>query len=68
VKASRVRISESGIKTVEGVRRVVHVAPSRRLCRRQFEDERVNATGYVGHCHPCFTVFLVLGPRDILIF
>jgi hypothetical protein len=47
--------------------RVVHVAPSRRLCRRQAEAGQVDATGYVGPCYPCFVVFLLLGPRGVVV-
>jgi hypothetical protein len=47
---------------------VVHVAPSRRLRRDQVEDGRVNATGCIGPYYPCFAIFHVLGPRDIIVF
>jgi hypothetical protein len=47
--------------------RVVHVAPSRRLRRRQAEAGRVNAKGCVGPCYPCFAVFLLLGPRGVVV-
>jgi hypothetical protein len=43
------------------------VAPSRRLRRRQVEDGRVNATGYVGPCYPTFVIFNVLGPSGIVV-
>jgi hypothetical protein len=46
---------------------VVHVAPSRRLRRRQVEDERVDAMGCVGPCYPTFAVFNVLAPRGIVV-
>jgi hypothetical protein len=52
---------------VEVRRRVVHVAPSRRLRRWQVEDGRVNAMDCVGPCYPIFAVFNVLDPRDIVI-
>jgi hypothetical protein len=44
-----------------------HVAPSRRLRQRQDEDGRVDTTGYVGPCYPCFTAFNVLPPRGIVV-
>jgi hypothetical protein len=47
---------------------MVHVTSSRRLCRDQVEDGRVDAMGYVGPCYPYFTVFIVLGPSGILVF
>jgi hypothetical protein len=43
------------------------VAPSRRLRRRQAEVERVDATDCVGPCYDCFVVFLLLGPRGIVV-
>jgi hypothetical protein len=46
---------------------VVHVAPSQKLCRRQAEDEWVDATGCVGPCYPCFTIFFLLGPRGVVV-
>jgi hypothetical protein len=48
--------------------RVVHVTPSRRLRRGQVEDGRINATGYVGPCYPCFIVFFILGHMGIVVF
>jgi hypothetical protein len=55
-------------KLVEARRRVVNLAPSRRLYRGQVEDEWVDATGCIGSCHPCFAIFLVIGPRGIVVF
>jgi hypothetical protein len=46
---------------------VVHVTLSRRLHRRQVEDERVDVMGYVGSCYPTFAVFIVLDPRGIVV-
>jgi hypothetical protein len=42
---------------------VVHVAPSRRLRRRQAEAGRVDTTGCVGPCYPCFAVFSSIRPQ-----
>jgi hypothetical protein len=67
VKASLTRISESGLKTGGGATRVVHVAPSQRLRRKQIEDGRVDAMGCVRPCYPTFVVFNVLGPRGIIV-
>jgi hypothetical protein len=39
---------------------LVHVAPSRRLRRRQVKDEQVDALDCVGPCYPTFIVFNVL--------
>jgi hypothetical protein len=60
--------SSPASRLVEAQRRVVHVAPSRRLRRSQVEDERVDATGCVGPFYPNFTVFHVLGHRSSLVF
>jgi hypothetical protein len=38
--------------------RVVHVAPSRRLRRVQFEDGWVDAIVCIGPFYPTFTVFM----------
>jgi hypothetical protein len=54
-------------RLAEARRRVVHMAPSRRLRRRQVEDGWVNTTGYVGPCYPTFAVSNVLGPRGIVV-
>jgi hypothetical protein len=45
----------------------VHVAPSRRLRRRQVEDGWVDAMSYVRPCYPTFAVFNVLVPRGIVV-
>jgi hypothetical protein len=45
----------------------VHVASSRMLYRRQVEDGRVDATGYIGPCYHTFTVFNVLVPMGIVV-
>jgi hypothetical protein len=67
VEASLARVFQSGLKTAEARRPVVHVALSRRLCRRQVEDGRVDATGCVELCYPTFAVFNVLGLRSIIV-
>jgi hypothetical protein len=54
-------------RLAEAQRCVVHMAPSQRLHRRQVEDGRVDATGYVRPCYPTFAVFNVLGPRGIVV-
>jgi hypothetical protein len=48
-------------------RQVVHMAPSRRLRRRQVEDERVDATGCIGAYYPTIAVFNVLDHRGIVV-
>jgi hypothetical protein len=46
---------------------VVHVAPSRRLHRKQVEDRWVDATGCVGPYYPTCAVFNVLGAKGIVV-
>jgi hypothetical protein len=46
---------------------VVHVAPSRRLRRRQAEDGWVDATGCVGPCYLYFVVFFLLDYRGVVV-
>jgi hypothetical protein len=60
--------SSLALRLAEARRRVMHVAPSRRLHRDQVEDRLVDATGCVGPCYPYFIVFYVLGYRDIVVF
>jgi hypothetical protein len=67
IEVSLARVFQPGLKTGEGTTTVVHVAPSRRLRRRQVEDGRVDVTGCVGPYYPTFAVFNVLGPRGIVV-
>jgi hypothetical protein len=46
---------------------VVHVAPSRRLHRRQVKDGRIDAMGCIGPYYPTFAIFNVLGSRGIVV-
>jgi hypothetical protein len=46
---------------------VVHVPQSRRLHRSQVEDGWVDAMGCVELCYPCFAIFILLGPRGIVV-
>jgi hypothetical protein len=54
-------------RLAEARRSVAHVAPSRRLHRSQVEDGWVDVMGYVRPRYPCFAVFVLLGPRDIVV-
>jgi hypothetical protein len=47
---------------------MVYVASLRRSRGVQTEDGRVDATGYVRPFYPKIAVFIVLGPKDIVIF
>jgi hypothetical protein len=67
VEANLARVSQSGLKTAEARRQVLHVTPSRRLHRRQVKDEQVDAMGCVGPCYPTFIVLNVLAPRGIIV-
>jgi hypothetical protein len=55
-------------KLAEARRRVVHVAPSRRLHRVEAGDRLVDATGCIRLYYPYFTVFYVLGSKGSLVF
>jgi hypothetical protein len=68
VDASRVRVSQSGLKTTGGVMWMVHVSSSWRSRRDQVEDRHVDAMGCVRSCYPYFVVFIISSPRDILVF
>jgi hypothetical protein len=59
--------SSPASRLAEARRRVVHMAPLRRLRRSQVEDGQVDAMGCVGRCYPCFAVFVLLGPRGIVV-
>jgi hypothetical protein len=54
-------------RLADAQRRVLHVAPSRRLRRSQIEYGRVNATGYIGSFYSTFAVFNVLVSMDIIV-
>jgi hypothetical protein len=67
VEASWVRFFQFGSKLAEARWRVVHVAQSRRLRRSQVEDGRVDATSCIRPCYHCFAIFILLGPRGIVV-
>jgi hypothetical protein len=52
---------------VEAQRRVVHIAPLRRLHQSQVEDGRIDAMDCVGPCYPYFVVFILLDLRSIVV-
>jgi hypothetical protein len=47
---------------------MVYVASSRRSCGDEAIDGRVDAMGYIRLFYPNFAIFVVLGPRSILVF
>jgi hypothetical protein len=68
LEASQARVSQSGLKTGGGVTWMVHVESSQRSRGVEAEDGRVDATDYIGFFYPNFVIFIVLGPRGILVF
>jgi hypothetical protein len=67
VEASLPRVSQSGLKTGGGATTGGARGTITKLCRRQVEDGRVDAMGYVGPFYPTFAVFNVLCPRGIVV-
>jgi hypothetical protein len=65
--ASRVMISQSGLKTGGGTEQMVHVTSSRRSRGDEAEDGQVDTTGYIRLFYSNFTVFIVLGHKDSLV-
>jgi hypothetical protein len=47
---------------------VVNVAALQRSCEDELENGWVDSTGYIGLFYTTFAVFVVLGPRGILVF
>jgi hypothetical protein len=68
VKASRARLSQSGLKTGGGTTQMVYVASSRRSCGDEAKDGWVNVADCIGLFYPNFVVFTILGPRGIFVF
>jgi hypothetical protein len=68
MEVSLARVSQSSLKTGGGAARMVHVASSWRSHGDHVEDGQVDAMGCVRPYYPCFTIFFILGPRDILVF
>jgi hypothetical protein len=46
----------------------VYVASSRRSCGVEVEDGRVDAMGYIRPFYPKIAIFIVLGPKGIIVF
>jgi hypothetical protein len=62
LEVSRVRVSQSDLRTGGSVTRMVHVVSSWRVHRVEAEDERVNVTDNVRLFYPNFIIFVVLDP------
>jgi hypothetical protein len=60
LKASRVRVSQSGLKTDRGATWMVHVASPWRLHGDQAEDKWADSMGCIELFYPNFTVIVVL--------
>jgi hypothetical protein len=67
-EASRARVSQFASKLAEERWQVVHVASSWRSREDEVEDGWVDVMGCIGLFYPNFTIFVVLGPRGILVF
>jgi hypothetical protein len=68
LEASQARVCKSSLKTGGGATRIVYVASSRMSREDQAEDGWIDVTDCIRLCYPYFSVFIVLGPRDIFIF
>jgi hypothetical protein len=47
---------------------MMHVASSQRSRGVEAEDGRINAMGYIRLFYSNFTIFIVLDPKEILVF
>jgi hypothetical protein len=62
------RVFQFASKLVEARRWVVHVATSQRSHEDEAEDGRVDVMGCIRFFYLNFVIFIVLGPRGILVF
>jgi hypothetical protein len=56
------------LRLAEARLRVVHMASSRRLRRKEAEDGRVDAIDCVGLFYPKIIISSIIGPRGIVVF
>jgi hypothetical protein len=68
LEASRVRVSQSGLKIGGGVVWIVHVTSSWMLHRVKAKDGRVDVTRCIRLFYSNFIISVVLDPRGILVF
>jgi hypothetical protein len=68
LEGNRARVFQFASKLVEARRWVVHVATSRRSHEDEAEDGRVDVMGCIRFFYLNFVIFIVLGPRGILVF
>jgi hypothetical protein len=66
--ASWAWVSQFDLKTGGGTAWLMHVASWWRSCGDEAEDGRVHVMGCIGLFCPNFVVFIILGPRGILVF
>jgi hypothetical protein len=68
MEANWARVSQSDLKTGRGAAQMAHMASSRRSRGDEAEDGGDDAMGCIRLFYPNFVVFIVLGPRGILVF
>jgi hypothetical protein len=68
LEASRVRISQSVLKTSEGAAWMMHVSSSQRSREDEVKDGWVGVIGYIKLFYSSFAVFIGLGHKDNLVF
>jgi hypothetical protein len=68
MKASQDRVSQCSLKTGGCTTWMVHVASSWRSRADEAENGRVDVTGCIGPFYPNFVIYVVLGPRGVLVF
>jgi hypothetical protein len=68
LEASRTRVFQSVLRLTDARWLVVHVASLRRSCGVQVEDRWVDVMNCIEPCYPYFIVFIVLVPRNVLVF
>jgi hypothetical protein len=62
VKASQLRVFQSGLKTDRGATTMVHMTSSRRLHRVKVKDGQVDAMGCIGTFYLQLYCFLCIRP------
>jgi hypothetical protein len=67
LEVSRAGVSQSSLKTGEGMMQMVYVVSSRRLRVDEAKDGRVDTTGCIRLFYSNFIVFVVLGHNGILV-
>jgi hypothetical protein len=68
LEASQARDSQFASNLAGERQRVVHIASSQRSREDEVKDGWVDAMSYIGLFYPNFAIFIVLGPRGIVVF